>query len=345
MKTRCWIAMILLPLAMTATATIADGQGKGQGKGQGGEKAGQGQGRGAEKAAKGPVTKPSRGTSASQEQGPPQNAGQMRAAEVSRGSGRGRSAEHVTGAGHTLPASANASPTASVAAGPNRGRAVSRFERDLHVSEVRPVVRTYVVSNRPSEFVTGGAVAYALARGAPDNALLVVPASNQVFLRNRKGDVLVALDDDHARTLGAWDVFPANDQVNAGAPSFCRSGAGHPVWGRQWCLDKGFGLGSTQNVRWGTTRDIGDIVFGRRVSSGTLTRDVLLNLLGPVAFDRLALHAVTLGYTDPLTGVWHSEATGPDVLFVNSGNSPIAELVDTNRDGHPELMLVALRPW
>jgi len=336
--------MILLPLAMTATATIADGQGKGQGKGQGGEKAGQGQGRGAEKAAKGPVTKPSRGASASQEQGPPQNAGQMRAAEVSRGGGR--SAEHVTGAVHTtLPASANASARASVAAAPNRGRAVSRFERDLHVSEVRPVVRTFVISNRPSEFVTGGAVAYALARGAPDNALLVVPASNQVFLRNRKGDVLVALDDDHARTLGAWDVFPTNDQVNAGAPSFCRSGAGHPVWGRQWCLDKGFGLGSTQNVRWGTTRNIGDIVFGRRVSSGTLTRDALLNLLGPVAFDRLALHAVTLGYTDPLTGVWHSEATGPDVLFVNSGSWPIAELVDTNRDGHPELMLVALRPW
>ncbi len=344
MKTRCWIAMILLPLAMTATATIADGQGKGQGKGQGGEKAGQGQGRGAEKAAKGPVTKPSRGASASQEQGPPQNAGQMRAAEVSRGGGR--SAEHVTGAVHTtLPASANASARASVAAAPNRGRAVSRFERDLHVSEVRPVVRTFVISNRPSEFVTGGAVAYALARGAPDNALLVVPASNQVLLRNRKGDVLVAVDDDQARTLGAWDVFPANDQVNAGAPSFCRSGAGHPVWGRQWCLDKGFGLGSTENVRWGTTRNIGDIVFGRRVSSGTLTRDVLLNLLGPVAFDRLALHAVTLGYTDPLTGVWHSEATGPDVLFVNSGSWPIAELVDTNRDGHPELMLVALRPW
>ncbi|HEY3112432.1 MAG TPA: hypothetical protein VGJ62_01960 [Gemmatimonadaceae bacterium] len=347
MKTRYWIAMILLPLAMTATATIADGQGKGQGKGQGPEKAGQGQDRGGEKAGKGPVANPSRGASASQQQGTPQNAGQMRAAEVSRGGGPGRSAEHVPGnAGHTtLPASANASPRANVAAAPNRGRVVSRFERDLHVSEVRPVVRTFVVSSRPSEFVTGGAVAYALARGAPDNALLIVPASNQVLLRNRKGDVLVALDDDHARTLGAWDVFPANDRVNAGAPSFCRSGAGHPVWGRQWCLDKGFGLGSTPNVRWGTTRDISDIVFGRRVSSGTLTRDVLLNLLGPVAFDRLALHAVTLGYTDPLTGVWHSEATGPDVLFVNSGNWPIAEFVDTNRDQRPELMLVALRPW
>ena len=27
------------------------------------------------------------------------------------------------------------------------------------------------------------------------------------------------------------------------SPSFCRSGAGHPVHGRAWCIDKGFGLG------------------------------------------------------------------------------------------------------
>lgn len=26
-------------------------------------------------------------------------------------------------------------------------------------------------------------------------------------------------------------------------PAFCRSGEGHPVHGRQWCRDKGFGLG------------------------------------------------------------------------------------------------------
>lgn len=26
-------------------------------------------------------------------------------------------------------------------------------------------------------------------------------------------------------------------------PAFCRSGAGHPVHGRVWCLEKGFGLG------------------------------------------------------------------------------------------------------
>src|SRR3569832_970707 len=29
-----------------------------------------------------------------------------------------------------------------------------------------------------------------------------------------------------------------------GAPAVCRSGAGHPVYGRSWCVEKGFGLGN-----------------------------------------------------------------------------------------------------
>ena len=90
--------------------------------------------------------------------------------------------------------------------------------------------------------MTGGAVAYAFARGTPENALLIAPAGRNVSVRNRKGDLLFDLDDDRARTLGAWQVAPLNNQVKGGAPSFCRSGAGHPNWGRQWCLDKGFGL-------------------------------------------------------------------------------------------------------
>jgi hypothetical protein len=213
------------------------------------------------------------------------------------------------------------------------------------MSEVRPSARRLIASNRAAEFVTGGAVAYAFARGAPDNAYLITPAGRDISVRNRKGDLLLAMDDDRARDLGVWQVSPLNDRVKEGSPSFCRSGQGHPVWGRQWCLDKGFGLGIQQDMHWGTTRDIGDIIFDRRPTSGILTRDGLLSLLGPVAFDRLALHALTLGYTDPLTGLWRSEASGPDVLFVNSGRSPIAELVDTNRDLRSDLMLVALRSW
>ncbi len=259
---------------------------------------------------------------------------------------RGRSAEHGSGkVSHPLPASENASPRASVAVASNRGRDIARFSRDLNLSDVRPTIRTHVVSNRAAEFVTGGAVAYAFARGTPENALLIAPTSRDVMVRNRKGDLLLALDDDRARNLGVWEVSPLDDPVTEGAPSFCRSGAGHPVWGRQWCLDKGFGLGTERNLEWGAARDLGDVVFVRPVNSGILTRDALLNLLGPVVFDRLALHALSLGYTDPLTGTWRSAGTGPNVLLVNSGAYPIAELVDGNRDQRADLMLVALRPW
>jgi hypothetical protein len=322
MRKKSWIATITLPLVLAALVSTSEAQGKS--KAQGGEKGGQSKGQGSGKKDKAPIGKPaSKGASAAQKRGPSDKGNQARAENHS----------------------ADAVSRASVAAGTNRGRVISRFARDLRVSDVRPSTRRFVVSNRAAEFVTGGAVAYAFARGAPENALLIVPVGRDVSVRNRKGDLLLDLNDDRARTLGAWQVSPLNDQVKGGSPSFCRSGQGHPNWGRQWCLDKGFGLVTQQDVRWGSTRDIGDIIFGRQVSSGNLTRDVLLSLLGPVAFDRLALHALTLGYTDPLTGSWRSEAAGPNVLLVNSGTWPIAELVDTNRDQRSDLMLVALRPW
>lgn len=305
---RSWIAMIALPLAMAALVSTSEAQGKS--KGQGGEKGGQSKGQGNGKKDKAQIAKPaSKGASAAQKREPSDKGSQARAENRS----------------------ANA--------------ASRRFARDLRVSDVRPSARRFVASNRAAEFVTGGAVAYAFARGAPENALLIAPTGRDVSVRNRKGDLLLDLDDNRARNLGAWHVSPLNDQVKGGAPSFCRSGQGHPNWGRQWCLDKGFGLGTQQDVRWGSTRDIGDIIFGRQMGSGNLTRDTLLSLLGPVAFDRLALHALTLGYTDPLTGSWRSEAAGPNVLLINSGSWPIAELVDTNRDQRSDLMLVALRPW
>jgi hypothetical protein len=329
MNIRFFIPMITLPLAMAAVVTSSDAQGKG--KGYGTEKAEQTKGKGAEKKA---------------DQGKARG-GKAEKATPGAASERGRSAERIRGGGAkaTLPASVNASPRASVAASPNRGRAVARFERDLRVNDVRPGVRRFVVSNRTAEWLTGGAVAYAFARGTPENALIITPAGRDVSIRNRKGDLLVALDDDRARNLGAWRVLPVNDGVRDGAPSFCRSGEGHPVWGRQWCLDKGFGLGTQQNRYWGTTRDLGDLVFVRQVTPGTLARDALLSLIGPIAFDRLALHALSLGYTDPLTGAWYTEGTGPNLLRVSSGSWPIAELVDTNRDRRADLMLVALRPW
>ena len=42
-----------------------------------------------------------------------------------------------------------------------------------------------------------------------------------------------------------------------GGPKFCRTGSGHPVFGRRWCLEKGFGLGDRDDVFW----DDGRVIF------------------------------------------------------------------------------------
>ena len=338
MTTRFWLRATIFPVAIAVLATT--GQAQGKGKGQGAAKAEQKQERAESKGGK-QNGKSDRGpTQNVSQQGRSQSVGHARAAE--------NHAEHAAvGRGNasakSLPASPNASPRASVAVASNRGRQF-RFARDLTESEVRPSVRKFVFSNRPAEFVTGGAISYGLVRGIPENALVITPSGRDVVIRNRKGNPLLAIDDDRARNLGGWQVSPLAEPVKNGAPSFCRSGEGHPVWGRQWCLQKGFGLGDSPDRRWAAARDIGDLTWVAPVA-GPLTRDALLNLLGPVAFDRLALHALTLGYTDPLTGVWRTDASGPSLLRVNSGSNPIAELLDSNRDQRPDLMLVALRPW
>lgn len=54
------------------------------------------------------------------------------------------------------------------------------------------------------------------------------------FLRDR-GRTVILYDDDLF-----W--YPIR---NGSGPSFCRSGAGHPVWGLEWCLDKGYGIGTS----------------------------------------------------------------------------------------------------
>ena len=364
MTKRSWIQTIILPVTVLALAANVQAQGKGKGGGQGQAKVEQKQQakaeqkpeQGAPKAGKqssAPVV--AHGQPTGQEHGRPQNVGQARAAEnrsapaaenhIAHAATRHEGVAKGYSVDKTLPASANASPRASDALAPNHGREVSRFARDLTQSEVRPVAVRFVSSNRPAEYVTGGAIAYAFARGIPENALVIVPTGSDVWIRNRQGVALVDLDDDRARNLGIWEVSPLAEPPKQGAPSFCRSGAGHPVWGRQWCLQKGFGLGTSPNVEWAAARDIGNLTFLQPITTSTLTRDALLSLLGPVAFNRLALHALTLGYTDPLTGIWRTDATGPNVLFVNSGQWPIAEVVDENRDQRPDLMLVALRPW
>lgn len=191
--------------------------------------------------------------------------------------------------------------------------------------------------------VANAALSRAHSRGAGNDVFVLDAKGDRVRIKNRSGAVLIDLDENRARTLGAWDVRPAIDRGDANAPSFCRSGAGHPNWGRQWCIDKGFGLGTANHVRWGSASTVGDIIFGRRVSTETLLRDALIGVVGDLAFNRLGLHAVTLGYAEPLTGVWVTDQAGPRVLQINSGTYPVAEIVDTNRDDRADVLVVALR--
>lgn len=81
------------------------------------------------------------------------------------------------------------------------------------------------------------------------------------------------------------------------------------------------------------------------VFGNSLIGSALASVLGTTAFNRLALHAVTLGLVEPLAGTWYAEPTGPQLLLVNSGGLPVAELVDVNRDNRADNMLVALRRW
>ena len=222
------------------------------------------------------------------------------------------------------------------------------FKRAVSTRDLQPSVIRYVRSTRAPERVAAGALAYAFARGIDNTALIIDNSSDRVRVKNRSGVVLVDLDDDRARNLGAWDVRPyRDDDVKSDGPAFCRSGVGHPVWGRQWCVDKGFGLGRNDEIRWGrTTNSLSDIVFVRpAVDKETLLRDALIATVGNVVLDRLGLHALTMGYTEPVTGYWVAQPTGARVLMLNSGTYPVAEVVDLDRDNRADMMLVALRPW
>jgi hypothetical protein len=82
-------------------------------------------------------------------------------------------------------------------------------------------------------------------------------ARDRIVLRDRGRTIILFADDLF------W--FPVRSDSG---PSFCRSGAGHPVWGLQWCLDKGFGIG-----RHGSWFLRGDDLFLRDRNRVIVVRD------------------------------------------------------------------------
>lgn len=223
------------------------------------------------------------------------------------------------------------------------GKEARKELREVGGEVVRSNARSLAASGKKGHQLVGRAISKANKRGLSNDDFVVTPSGARTLILNRTGALLVDVDDD--RDIGVWKVVTARETNKEGSPSFCRSGAGHPVWGRQWCVDKGFGLGFDQDIRWARGVDADNVIFRRDVNDTDMTRSVLLDVLGDVVFNRLATHAITLGFVEPLTGRWIGQPTGgPRVLLVSSGARPVAELVDVNRDGRAELMLVATRP-
>jgi hypothetical protein len=240
--------------------------------------------------------------------------------------------------------SAKAGNVVSLERSKGRGSAAPKMKelRESGGTVGKPDYRVLAASNKHGQRLAGRAIARASRRGVGDDAFVITPGVGRVQVLNRSGVLLLDLDDD--RDVGVWKVVTANETRKEGSPSFCRSGAGHPVWGRQWCVDKGFGLGDDQGIRWARAIGYDNVIFRTQPTTSILERNVLLDVLGDVVFNRLATHAITLGLAEPLAGRWIGEPVGPRVLLLTSGDRPIAEIVDTNRDHRADMMLVALRP-
>lgn len=238
--------------------------------------------------------------------------------------------------------------------GETRGRGIARDRVDAaalraQVERLPEPARRLASSSRRSERLAGLAVASASLRGADAAGFRVDSDGSRVRVMNAEDELLLDLSDQQARELGHWNMRRLGDrQPGEGSPAFCRSGEGHPVFGREWCLEKGFGLGADERNIWSRTR-VEDVIFRqepqRRV---TLDRGGLIDVLGDIVFGRLAVHSLALGYDQPLQGRWvHTpdQPEAPWLLRVRAGDAVVAEFVDADRDRDVDVLFVAQPRW
>lgn len=133
-------------------------------------------------------------------------------------------------------------------------------------------------------------------------------------------------DDDYRRGKGKGN-----------GPKFCQNGQGHPVHGMSWCREKGWGRGySMRNVGWG------DVILRRprEVAQRDLGRGVLQDILGRAVYGRFDQQRNRLGLDAPMTGNWSNTSRGY-LLNLFSGGVHVAEILDRNRDGRADVILLA----
>ena len=156
----------------------------------------------------------------------------------------------------------------------------------------------------------------------------------------RKGDDRYD-DDDWGRTSSRdGRSYERNERGNG--PSFCRSGRGHPVFGWNWCRERGWDRSNSRYpVRW-EQRTWEDVIFRRPDSRSTLDRRGLGDILGDVVFGRIDTRRRELGSSSDYSGRWTTSGSGRE-LWITAGGVPIARLIDRNGDRRVDSVFLAER--
>ena len=150
---------------------------------------------------------------------------------------------------------------------------------------------------------------------------------------SREDDRDIFGDDDD------WDNEGRRNKNSSGkkgkGPKFCRNGEGHPVHGRDWCREKGFGLGDDEFDIWERRRSDGILLPSpRRRNNDTIGRGTLGDILGDVVLGRLNSQARRLNSDGPLLG----RMQGADELRIFAGGTPVARFVDLNGDRRADVV-------
>ena len=128
-----------------------------------------------------------------------------------------------------------------------------------------------------------------------------------------------------------------NSGKDVGVPAFCRSGAGHPVHGWQWCVDRSYKMGwSSAALSGAEFRGTDKARRGDELDSGSIE-----DILGREMAKQIQGVARDLGLDGVINGRWaDTDDGGALVLQLRAGSAPLAELTDKNGDGKVDAALV-----
>jgi hypothetical protein len=129
----------------------------------------------------------------------------------------------------------------------------------------------------------------------------------------------------------------------AAGPAFCRNGRGHPVHGWRWCVEKGWVAGGhvrTARLRWDRVR-WGHVRLYAPRGSGRIEWLPASAILDVRVVQRLHRQAARLGLRGSLVARVSRDRWGGVSVEIRSGRLVFAEILDRNRDGRADLILVA----